>query len=108
MTTQAATEDLERLQQLYASGFQDPFVENALRKIVSHQVARVEADLASVNATLAGFERQYSLTSDEFWRRFQAGEMEDSADFMEWNIFCKMKQRLIAHLSILRGENGHG
>lgn len=40
--------------------------------------------------------------SDEFWQRFQAGQMADTADFMEWNVFCKMRQRIMARLNMLR------
>ncbi len=32
--------------------------------------------------------------------------MADSADFMEWNVFCKMRERIRARLHILRGGNG--
>lgn len=47
-----------------------------------------------IEQALAHYETQYGMTSDEFWRRYQAGQTEDSADFMEWNVLCKMKQRL--------------
>jgi len=34
--------------------------------------------------------------------------MPDEADFMEWNAFCKMRQRLVERLRILRGEQVDG
>ncbi len=104
MVTSVAVHKLERLQQLYTAGFQDVFLDNALHKIVAHQIARDEADLQRVNKTLAQFERQYGASSENFWRRFQAGEMADTADFMEWNVFCKMRRRLTSRLHILRGD----
>ena len=75
-----------------------------MRKIIDHQIARDEVDLRRMDEELVQFEQQYGLTSDEFWERFQAGQMADTADFMEWNAFCKMRQRIMARLSILRGE----
>ena len=105
MTASVALYDLERLKQLYIAGFQDTFLDNALRKIIDHQIARDEADLRRVHRELIKFEQQHGLTSDEFWEHFQAGQMADTADFMEWNAFCKMRQRLIARLHILRGED---
>jgi hypothetical protein len=46
------------------------------------------------------------MDSDEFWRRYRAGRMDDSADYVEWNVTCKMRQRLLARLKILRGDKG--
>ncbi len=107
MATSVALHKLGRLQELYAAGFQNTFLDNALRKIVDRQVACDEADLRRVNDMLTQFEHQYEMPSDEFWRRFQAGEMPDTADFMEWNVFCKMQQRIISRLRILRGDGAH-
>ena len=30
------------------------------------------------------FEQQYGISSEECYRRFMAGEMEDTADIVEW------------------------
>jgi hypothetical protein len=92
----------DRLQRLYHNGFEDQFLEAALSKILEHQRVRDEEALTRVNRELALFEQEHGLTSDEFWQRFQTGQMPDTADFMEWNVFCKMKQRLIGRLTILR------
>ena len=103
MSVSISLDDLERLEQLYAEGFHDPFLDNALRKIIEHQIARDEADLAQTNEALAQFEGQYGLTSDEFWKRFQSGLMSDAANMMEWNVLCNMRQRILSRLRILRG-----
>ena len=104
MSISVASHNLDRLKQLYTAGFHDAFLDSALRKVIERQIARDETDLRRVNEMLAQFERRYELTSDEFWRRFQAGEMSDTADFMEWNVFCKMQQRITSRLRILRGD----
>jgi hypothetical protein len=108
MTVSAAIHDLDRIRQLYSAGFSDLFLENALRRIVARQIARDQADLQRVNEALEQFQAQYGLTSDEFWQRFQAGQMPDTADFMEWNVFCKMRQRILTRLHILSGGELHG
>jgi hypothetical protein len=107
MTVSTTLRDLDRLKQLYTAGFQDTFLDSALRKIIDSQIARDEADLRRVNEALEQFECQHGLSSDEFWRRFQSGQMADTADFMEWNAFCKMKQRIIARLRILHGNGDY-
>lgn len=104
MSTAVAAQDLQRLAQFYKAGFQNRFLDTALHKVVSHQVQRDEADLERVEAVLADFERQYGLVSDEFWAHYQAGHMSDEADWVEWNAFCKMRQRLVERLRLLRGD----
>ncbi|NOX61792.1 MAG: hypothetical protein GXP42_07585 [Chloroflexi bacterium] len=106
MATVQATRALHTLQSLYAGGLDDTFIDRALQKVVERQIERDETDLARLDTELRAFEHRFGLTSDEFWRRYQAGEMEDNADFMEWNVFYKMRRRIQQRLRILRGENG--
>ncbi|MCI0478448.1 MAG: hypothetical protein L0Y55_19570 [Anaerolineales bacterium] len=107
MSATLVLQDLTRLEQLYAAGFHDSFLDNALRKMIARQIARDEADLTRLTPALAEFERATGMSSDEFWRRYQAGKMADTADAMEWNALCKMRQRIMARLEILRGARAH-
>lgn len=107
MTTFTPSHDLECLQQLYSAGFHDSLLDNALHKIIDHQIARDEADVQRIQEVLVQFEHRYEMTSDDFYQRFQAGHMADTADFIEWNAFCKMRQRLTSRLQILRGNSPH-
>ncbi len=104
MTVAVSLPELRQLEQLYSAGFQDAFLDSALRKILNRQTVRDEADLSRVNAMLAEFEQKYGMGSDQFWQQYQAGEMADTADFVEWNVFCKMKERLLNRLHILKGK----
>jgi hypothetical protein len=107
MATPLVLGDLERINQLYAAGLRDPFLDTVLHKIIAHQIARDEADLTRVSADLSRFEGQYGINSDDFWRQFQAGQAPDSADAMEWNVLLKMRQRIVSRLHILRGNGAH-
>ena len=107
MTTIALPLDFTRLEQLYAAGLQDNFVDAALRKIVARQVERDESDLIRLNGWLAEFESKFEMKSEDFWQRFKSGVAEDTADFMEWNALYRSKVRLLARLKILRGDNGN-
>jgi len=40
--------------------------------------------LIALTKRLSLYEAQYSQTSEEFYNAFSQGEMEDSADFVEW------------------------
>lgn len=107
MLNSATSSDFHRLQQLYEAGFHTSFLDTALRKIVDRQIERDKADLKKISELLAQFEAQYGFTSDEFWRRYQAGQTEDSADFLEWNAFYKMRQRIMSRMNILLNHAPH-
>ena len=96
-------EKIRGLEQIYIKGYEDSFLDNALQKIISHQLARDQADLWVLQRDLAELERRYGISSEEFYGRFQAGQMSDEADFMEWNALYKMATKLRNRLSILRG-----
>ncbi|MFQ5811735.1 MAG: hypothetical protein ACE5I2_00860 [Anaerolineae bacterium] len=101
---EATLEKIRGLEQIYIKGYEDRFLDNALRKIISHQLARDQADLQVLQRDLAELERKYGVSSEEFYEKFQAGQMSDEADFMEWNALYKMTAKLRNRLGILQGQ----
>jgi len=101
---EATLEKIRSLEQIYMKGYEDSFLDNALRKIIAHQFARDQADLQVLQRDLAELERKHGISSKEFYERFQAGQMSDEADFMEWNVLYKMATKLQNRLSILQGQ----
>ncbi len=99
--------DLERLNRLYTTGFRDAFLDSALHKIVERQAARDEADLQRVTQHLRELEAQYGLTSDEFFKQYQAGQLADTVDFTEWSAYYKMRQRIVQRQHILQADSPH-
>ncbi len=53
---------------------------------------------------LVELERKYRISSEEFYEKFQAGQIGDEADFMEWNVLYKMTTKLRNRLGILQGQ----
>ncbi len=97
-------EKIRNLEQIYTGGYEDSFLDRALHKIVAHQLARDQADLRTLREDLDELERRYGMRSDEFFRRYQQGQMGDEADFMEWNALYRMHTKLRTRLSILQGQ----
>jgi hypothetical protein len=50
---------------------------------------------------LSGFEKQYDMSSEMFWQRFQEGKTDDSMDFVEWASLVQMTKRLEKRLFLL-------
>ena len=101
---EAILEKIRSLEQIYIKGYEDSFLDNALQKIISHQLARDQADLKVLQQDLAELERRYGISSEKFYERFQASQMSDEADFMEWNVLYKMSAKLRNRLGILQGQ----
>ncbi len=53
---------------------------------------------------LNDLELQYEMSSDEFFQSWQAGEMADTADFMDWNALYQMVREVRERLELLQGE----
>ncbi len=98
-------DEIKKIERLYESGFQDDVLDLTIRKVVERQIQRDKADLARVEAVLAEFERKYNMSSDDFFSAYQAGHLADTADYVEWSAFYKMRQRLLERLRILTSEH---
>ncbi len=66
----------------------------ALREALKAPINPQES-LEEVIAELNAFERQYGLTTIEFFARFQQGLMGDSRDFIRWASLFKAYQYLL-------------
>jgi len=62
-------------------------------------------DFVTVVRSLAQYEQKYGMESQEFYERFQQGEMGDAPDFMRWatqyEIYQELKQDLDQVLAAL-------
>lgn len=60
--------------------------------------------LSRESTTLAEFEQKYQRSSTEFYQQFQAGQMGDAMDYVEWASLIQMTDNLTKRLRLLRGE----
>ena len=95
---------LRALESLYAQGYADEVVDLTVHKLLEHQVRKDEAQLAQLRTDLTRFEQRYAMSSADFFRRYQAGQMGDDADVFEWNALYKMYTRLADAVEVLRRQ----
>lgn len=73
-------------------------------------------DIHGLNVELAALEEQYGLLSADFYHCFQAGELEQTRDFIRWAGFYETKldreshyrQMVYEHLRELHRRSGAG
>ncbi len=104
-TTHTTAQRLSTLAVLYEQGQVSQLMDRTLDKLLAQEAEQCRTQLAELEVDLAGFERQYDLTSAEFFRRYQAGETDDRMDFVEWASLVYMRDILLHRLDLLTGEH---
>jgi len=82
----------------------DSVLELTIDKLLDRETSRLISQKARLEQQLAGFEQRYSLNSEEFYERFEQGELGDAMDFVEWSATYEMAANLRRRLSILGWE----
>jgi hypothetical protein len=105
MATNDKTIDrLQYLEILYRQGYRSDVIDRSLDKIIALERAAAQHDLADVQERLRTFETRYQMPSEEFYRRFRAGELGDAMDVVEWSIFYEMWESVRARLERLETD----
>jgi len=72
----------------------DRVVELTIDKLLDREASRLASQKARLEQQLAEFEQKYSLSSEEFYEKFERGELGDAMDFVEWSATYEMAANL--------------
>ena len=100
-TTVHTLNKLQGLEQLYRQGFRSEVIDRAVDKLLTMEIERAYVERRDLDARLADYEKRYHMSSEEFYRRFRAGELGDGMDFVEWSVFYDMHQATLERLKML-------
>lgn len=89
------------LETIFRSGYQNDVIERTLDKIIFSERDKAIIELTELRNQLRSFEKKYKMASDNFYPRFQNGELGDDADFFEWSAFYGMYQSVSKRLANL-------
>lgn len=93
-----AAEKLEVLKTVYAD---EAALDRLLAKLLETVLAEYRLRLQRYEQALREFETRYTMASDTFYRRFQAGELGDAMDFFEWAGLYDLRQDLLTKIARL-------
>jgi hypothetical protein len=99
---QPTAEQLRALAELYQEGQTSDLMDRTLAKLLQHEAQQSLDQLRQFQVDLAEFERQYHLSSQEFYQRFQTGQTSDDMDFVEWASLIQMVENLKKRIQILQ------
>jgi len=100
----AIQEKIKRLEKYLAADDAgvDRVVEQTVDKLLEREVARLTELLTRLATELGDFEKQHGMKSDDFYARFERGELGDATDFVEWSATYKMVGNLNKRLALLQ------
>ncbi|HDI00674.1 MAG: hypothetical protein DRP94_05270 [Candidatus Latescibacterota bacterium] len=75
---------LDKLKLLKEAYSDEVELDRVLGKLLDIVLSQYRLRLERYNEELQKFEARYGMKSDEFYRRFEAGELGDAMDFFEW------------------------
>lgn len=76
-------------------------IARSLDKSIALERAAALREYADLHERLQAFETRYQLSSEDFYRRFRAGEMGDAMDVVEWSVFYEMWESVRARPALL-------
>jgi len=79
----------------------DPVVEHTIDKLISREIHRLSNLKDQLTDQLTEFEKSYNFSSNDFYHRYESGELGDSMDFMEWAATVEMLVNLNKQMSLL-------
>lgn len=89
---------LETLQAAYADSSE---LELIFDKLIGGKLSEQRLTLARYDRDLAQFEQQHGMSSHEFYRRFESGDLGDDMDYFEWSGLWELRQRLASQIQHL-------
>jgi hypothetical protein len=104
----ATLEKVRRLEQYVelVNGQVDQVLESTIDKMLDRERQRLLLQQARLESQIADFEARYGWTSDEFYPRFERGELGDDLDLIEWSATIEMARNLRRTIELLTEGTG--
>ena len=87
------------LAELYEKKQVSSLTAQTLNKAVEYEVSQSQAQLTEIEKILTDYEKQFNMTTLEFFKRYQAGQTDDSAESMEWASLAQMAEGIRKRLA---------
>ncbi|MBE7529388.1 MAG: hypothetical protein HND44_24020 [Chloroflexi bacterium] len=104
VTNNNVAAQLEKLARLYQQQQASEVMTRTLDKLLHYETELSQEQLSQLQEKMRQFEQAYHLSSEEFYRRFQAGETDDRMDYVEWASMVQMAHNLQARLDLLTND----
>jgi len=94
-------ENLKKFEHLFQNGHKSVLIDTTIKKLAEIELFGLKKEFQEVKFRIDGFEKQYNMTTKSFLKKFNSGEIEDDADFIEWFAYSDMGTALRKKIDIL-------
>jgi hypothetical protein len=100
-------EKVKRLEQYLAADNStvDPVVDLTIDKLLAREHAHIMELKTRLLEQCASFEQSYALSSEDFYKQYEAGQMGDETNYIEWAATLEMLANLEKRLALLNVAN---
>jgi len=96
---------LSRLVELYGKKQVSNATAQTINKLIDDEIGQARIHLRETERDLAAYEKKFGMTSEEFFKKYQAGQTDDSMETIEWASLTQMAERIRQRLNFLSAEN---
>jgi hypothetical protein len=91
------------LAELYEKKQVSSLTAQTLNKAVEYEVSQSRSQLTEIEKVLIDYEKQFNVSTAEFFERYQAGQTDDSAESVEWASLAQMAESIRKRLAVFSG-----
>ena len=73
--------------------------------LTDDEIDQARIHLRETEKDLSEFEHQYNMSTADFFSQWQAGQIDDRMDYVEWASLAQMAENLRKRLALLSGES---
>ena len=94
-----------KLAELYKEGQVSEITAQTIGKLIDYEINQSKVNLDATEKDLAVYEKRFGMPTKKFFKKYQAGKTDDSAESVEWASLAQMAERIKQRLEFLMGEN---
>jgi hypothetical protein len=83
----------------------DPIIETTVNKLLVREHNRMLELKTRLTNELSEFEKRYDLSSSDFYQQYEAGQLGDMMDYIEWAATLDMLTNVKRSLDLLEAAN---
>jgi len=99
------TLNIKGLEEIFKKNLYDDYLHTALSKIISYEIEKTVKEVKDLETELVSYESKFNMQSEEFYKKYSTGELDDSSDFFEWAALYQMYQRSVERLTLLKSND---
>lgn len=98
-------EIIQNIGKVFDKGLQNQYLSRSIKKIVEYEKEKTFSEIKMLKKELHLFEKKYKMSSAEFHKKFENGDLDDRENYFEWSAIYQMHERAVNRLDILKSHS---